>query len=204
MESQPTESAQVPGEKYLSSDRSSLELDRLHSLNHTLLLDLTREFGLRVSHERTRHQLVFDLLKAYGTRGTKILAEGMVELSGEAYGFLRWPRFNFNPCPEDVYVPASVLKRFGLRPGHRVKGFIRPPRDKEKFMALEEVVAIEGIPIEQWTEPKQFDQLTALFPDKRILLENNQTKSTSARAVDLITPLGRGQRGLIVAPPRAG
>jgi transcription termination factor Rho len=204
MESQPTESAQVPGEKYLSSDRSSLELDRLHSLNHTLLLDLTREFGLRVSHERTRHQLVFDLLKAYGARGTKILAEGMVELSGEAYGFLRWPRFNFNPCPEDVYVPASVLKRFGLRPGHKVKGFIRAPRDKEKFMALEEVVAIEGIPIEQWTEPKQFDQLTALFPDKRILLENNKTKSTSARAVDLITPLGRGQRGLIVAPPRAG
>ena len=89
MESQPTESAQVPGEKYLSSDRSSLELNRLHSLNHTLLLDLAREFGLRVSHERTRHQLVFDLLKAYGARGTKTLAEGMVELSGEAYGFLK-------------------------------------------------------------------------------------------------------------------
>src|SRR6267154_561773 len=204
MESQPAESVQVPGERYLSPDRSLLEMDRLHSLNHTLLLDLAREFGLRVSHERTRHQLVFDLLKAYGARGTKILAEGMVELSGEAYGFLRWSRFNFNPCPEDVYVPAVVLKRFGLRPGHKVKGFIRAPRDKEKFMALEEVVAIEGIPIEQWTEPKQFDQLTALFPDKRILLENNKTKSTSARAVDLITPLGRGQRGLIVAPPRAG
>src|ERR1700716_3167166 len=204
MESQPAESVQVPGERYLSPDRSLLEMDRLHSLNHTLLLDLAREFGLRVSHERTRHQLVFDILKAFGARGTKILAEGMVELSGEAYGFLRWSRFNFNPCPEDVYVPAVVLKRFGLRPGHKVKGFIRPPRDKEKFMALEEVVAIEGIPIEQWTEPKQFDQLTALFPDKRILLENDKTRSVSARAVDLITPLGGGQRGLIVAPPRAG
>jgi transcription termination factor Rho len=204
MESQPAESVQVPGEKYLSSDRSLLELDRLHSLNHTLLLDLARELGLRVSHERTRHQLVFDILKAFGARGTKILAEGMIELSGEAYGFLRWPRFNFNPSPEDVYVPVAVLKRFGLRPGHKVRGLIRPPRDKEKFMALEEVVAIEGIPIEQWTEPKQFDQLTALFPDRRILLENDKTRSVSARAVDLITPLGRGQRGLIVAPPRAG
>jgi transcription termination factor Rho len=204
MESQPAESVQVPGEKYLSSDRSLLELDRLHSLNHTLLLDLARELGLRVSHERTRHQLVFDILKAFGARGTKILAEGMIELSGEAYGFLRWPRFNFNPSPEDVYVPVAVLKRFGLRPGHKVRGLIRPPRDKEKFMALEEVVAIEGIPIEQWIEPKQFDQLTALFPDRRILLENDKTRSVSARAVDLITPLGRGQRGLIVAPPRAG
>src|SRR6202023_3244944 len=125
-------------------------------------------------------------------------------LSGEAYGFLRWPRFNFNPCPEDVYVPAAVLKRFGLRPGHKVKGFIRSPRDKEKFMALEEVVAIEGIPIEQWSEPKQFDQLTALFPDKRILLENDKTRSISATAVDLITRMRTGQRRLFEPAPRAG
>jgi transcription termination factor Rho len=128
----------------------------------------------------------------------------MLELSNEAYGFLRWERYNFTPCPEDVYVPASILKRYGLRAGVKIKATIRVPRDKEKFMALEEVISVEGIPIEQWTEPKQFDQLTALFPDRRILLENSQTKSVSARAVDLIAPLGRGQRGLIVAPPRAG
>ncbi|MBV8101397.1 MAG: transcription termination factor Rho [Verrucomicrobia bacterium] len=204
MDTQTTELVQLPGSQYLIENGTVLELDQLHRLPHTELVTLAREFNLRVSQERTRHQFTFDLLKAYGARGIKLRAEGMLELSNEAYGFLRWERYNFTPCPEDVYVPASILKRFGLRAGLKIKATIRVPRDKEKFMALEEVLNVEGIPIEQWTEPKQFDQLTALFPDRRILLENSQTKSVSARAVDLITPLGRGQRGLIVAPPRAG
>jgi transcription termination factor Rho len=204
MDTQTTELVQLPGAQYLAENGTVLELDQLHQLPHTELVNLAREFNLRVSQERTRHQFTFDLLKAYGARGIKLRAEGMLELSSEAYGFLRWERYNFTPCPEDVYVPASILKRFGLRAGLKIKATIRVPRDKEKFMAAEEVLSVEGIPIEQWTEPKQFDQLTALFPDRRILLENSQTKSVSARAVDLIAPLGRGQRGLIVAPPRAG
>jgi transcription termination factor Rho len=204
MDTQTTELVQLPGVQYLIEGGTVLELDQLHRLPHTELVNLAREFNLRVSQERTRHQFTFDLLKAYGARGIKLWAEGMLELSNEAYGFLRWERYNFTPCPEDVYVPASILKRYGLRAGVKIKATIRVPRDKEKFMALEEVLSVEGIPIEQWTEPKQFDQLTALFPDRRILLENSQTKSVSARAVDLIAPLGRGQRGLIVAPPRAG
>jgi len=204
MDTQTTELVQLPGAQYLIEGGTVLELDQLHRLPHTELVSLAREFNLRVSQERTRHQFTFDLLKAYGARGIKLRAEGMLELSNEAYGFLRWERYNFTPCPEDVYVPASILKRYGLRAGVKIKATIRVPRDKEKFMALEEVLGVEGIPIEQWTEPKQFDQLTALFPDRRILLENSQTKSVSARAVDLIAPLGRGQRGLIVAPPRAG
>jgi transcription termination factor Rho len=204
MDTQTTELVQLPGAQYLIEGGTVLELDQLHRSPHTELVNLAREFNLRVSQERTRHQFTFDLLKAYGARGIKLRAEGMLELSNEAYGFLRWERYNFTPCPEDVYVPASILKRYGLRAGVKIKATIRVPRDKEKFMALEDVLSVEGIPIEQWTEPKQFDQLTALFPDRRILLENSQTKSVSARAVDLIAPLGRGQRGLIVAPPRAG
>jgi transcription termination factor Rho len=204
MDTQTTELVQIPGAQYLIENGTVLELDQLHRLPHTELVNLAREFNLRISQERTRHQFTFDLLKAYGARGIKLRAEGMLELSNEAYGFLRWERYNFTPCPEDVYVPASILKRFGLRAGLKIKATIRVPRDKEKFMALDEVLSVEGIPIEQWTEPKLFDQLTALFPDRRILLENSKTKSVSARAVDLIAPLGRGQRGLIVAPPRAG
>jgi transcription termination factor Rho len=204
MDTQTPELVQLPGAQYLIENGTVLELDQLHRLPHSELVNLAREFNLRVSQERTRHQFTFDLLKAYGAKGIKLRAEGMLELSNEAYGFLRWERYNFTPCPEDVYVPASILKRFGLRAGVKIKATIRVPRDKEKFMALEEVLSVEGIPIEQWTEPKQFDQLTALFPDRRILLENSKTKSVSARAVDLIAPLGRGQRGLIVAPPRAG
>jgi transcription termination factor Rho len=204
METQTTELVQLPGSQYLTENGTVLELDQLHQLLHPELVHLAREFNLRISQERTRHQFTFDLLKAYGARGIKLRAEGMLELSNEAYGFLRWERYNFTPCPEDVYVPASILKRYGLRAGVKVKATIRAPRDKEKFMALEEVLSVEGIPIERWSEPKHFDQLTALFPDRRILLENAKSKSVSARAVDLIAPLGRGQRGLIVAPPRTG
>ncbi len=194
----------VPGSMYLSEGGSTLELATLHELSHPTLLELAAEFPLRTSHERTRHQIIFDLLKAYAGRDVALVAEGMLELTNESYGFLRWEKYNFTPCPEDVYVPAVFLKKYGLRAGHKVKGVIRPPRDKEKFMALEQVISIERIPLEKWEEPKQFDQLTALFPDRRILLENLRTKSVSARAVDLIAPLGRGQRGLIVAAPRTG
>jgi len=204
MEEQRTEPATLPGSAYLSENGGTLELERLHGLKHPDLLDLAREFSLRVSHERTRHQLVFDLLKAYAARGVTLVAEGMVEISNESYGFLRWELYNFVPCPEDVYVSANLLKRHGLRAGHKVRGILRAPRDKEKFMALEQVLSIEGIPLDRWAEPKHFDQSTALFPDRRILLENQKTRSVSARAVDLITPLGRGQRGLIVAAPRTG
>ena len=115
MDTQTTELVQLPGAQYLIEGGTVLELDQLHRLPHTELVSLAREFNLRVSQERTRHQFTFDLLKAYGARGIKLRAEGMLELSNEAYGFLRWERYNFTPCPEDVYVPASILKRYGLR-----------------------------------------------------------------------------------------
>jgi len=204
MEESPAEPNELPGSEYLTENGTVLELDQLHRLTHIELLELTRQLNLRASHERTRHQLIFDLLKAYNTRGIKLIAEGMLEGSTESYGFLRWERYNFNPCPEDVYVPAPILKKFGIRVGHKVRGFIRGPRDKEKFMALDQIISIESIPIEKWEEPKLFDQLTAMFPNKRIFLENPKSKSISSRAVDLVSPLGRGQRGLIVAAPRTG
>src|ERR1700733_14848836 len=202
MEEPGAEPTVLPGSEYFSEKGNVLELNRLHQLSHPVLLELTRQFNLRVSHERTRHQLIFDLLKTYSTRGVQLIGEGMLEITSESYGFLRWERYNFTPCPEDVYVSATILKKYGIRPGNKVRGYIRGPKEKEKFMAMEQVISIEGIPIESWSEPKHFDQLTALFPDKRILLEN--PKSRSARAVDLIAPLGRGQRGLIVAAPRTG
>jgi transcription termination factor Rho len=203
-EQQQVEPGVMPGAQFLTGNGSVLELDQLHRLNHPTLVELARDLGLRASHERTRHQLIFDLLRAYSSRGITLVAEGMLELSNETHGFLRWERYSFTPCPEDVYVAPNLLKKHAIRAGHKVRGTLRPPREKEKFMALDQVISIEGIPVEAWQEPKQFDQLTALFPDRRILLENQKTKSVSARAVDLIAPLGRGQRGLIVAAPRTG
>ena len=204
MEEPGAEPTVLPGSEYFSENGNVLELNRLHQLTPPVLLELTRQFNLRVSHERTRHQLIFDLLKAYSNRGLQLIGEGMLEITSESYGFLRWERYNFTPCPEDVYVSAPILKKHSIRPGNKIRGYIRGPKEKEKFMAMEQVISIEGIPIESWSEPKHFDQLTALFPDKRILLENPKSRSVSARAVDLIAPLGRGQRGLIVAAPRTG
>jgi transcription termination factor Rho len=204
MEEPAAEPTVLPGSEFFIENGTLLELDSLHRLTHPVLLELARQFNLRVSHERTRHQLIFDLLKAYSNRGLLLVGEGMLELTNESYGFLRWERYNFTPCPEDVYVSAAILKKHGIRPGNKVRGYIRGPKEKEKFVALEQVISVEGIPLETWNEPKHFDQLTALFPDKRILLENPKTRSVSPRAVDLIAPLGRGQRGLIVAAPRTG
>jgi len=102
MEEPGAEPAILPGSEFFSGNGDVLELYKLHQLSHPVLLELSRQFNLRVSHERTRHQLIFDLLKAYSSRGVQLIGEGMLEITSESYGFLRWERYNFTPCPEDV------------------------------------------------------------------------------------------------------
>ena len=182
-----------------------LHLNELHRMSHMALLERCDELRLRVNPDRSRHHIILDLLKFYASRGVELEAEGVVEVTSDNQAFLRWPRFSFKPFPEDVNVPRNIMQRFGLQQGHLVTARIRPPRDnRERWMMVDQVLAIEDIPADRWVEPKPFDSLTALFPNSRIVLENNVTRSISARAVDLITPLGRGQRALIVAPPRGG
>src|SRR5437870_13657657 len=113
-------------------------------------------------------------------------------------------KLSFLPVPEDVCVTRAVMEQHRLRPGQEHGGTIRLPAHREKFLTLEQVTTIEGQPAEEWSEPTDFDKLTPQFPQGRIMLENPKTNSISARAVDLLVPLGRGQRGLIVAPPRVG
>jgi len=111
---------------------------------------------------------------------------------------------NFLPVPEDVCVPREAIEQYRLRSGQKLAGTIRLPAHREKFLTLEQITMIEGQPADQWSEPTDFDKLTPQFPQGRIMLENPKTNSISARAVDLLAPLGRGQRGLIVAAPRVG
>jgi len=171
----------------------------------TELYELGAELGLRVGGIRSKHQLIFEILSHWGRRGTKVEAEGILETTAnDSYGLLRWPAFSFAPQPEDVYVSAGLIRRYGLQKGQRVRGIARPPREREKYVSMEEITAIEGLPAEEWKTPPPFDSLTALSPRDRIILENKETGSISARAVDLIAPLGKGQRGVIVAPPRGG
>jgi transcription termination factor Rho len=179
-------------------------LDELHALSTAKLLERMQALRIRINPDRTRNQLVADTLRFLTERGSEVLVDGVLEMASETHGFLRWPRFSFRPGPEDIYVPSGVVRRYGLQSGHRLTGRLRTARDREKFLALDEVHSIEGIPAAAWTIPKPFDSLVATFPTERIILENSVNRSLIARAVDLITPLGLGQRALIAAPPRTG
>jgi transcription termination factor Rho len=183
---------------------AALDLNELQALGPAEIEKLCRDFELRVHPGRTRHHQILDILRTALGLGISVTAEGFFDQAADSFGVLRWPRLNFLPVPEDVGVPRALTQKFHFRPGQKIRGTLRLPRDREKFLMLDEVTAIEDVPPEQWTEPTPFDNLTPLFPEGRIMLENSTTNSISVRAVDLLTPLGRGQRGLIVAAPRVG
>ncbi len=106
---------------------------------------------VRIHPDRSRHQMVADILRFLTERGSETVVDGVLEMASESHGFLRWPRFNFRPGPEDIYVPPGVVRRYGLQSGHRIEGRLRGARDREKFLALDQVYSIEGAPAESWT-----------------------------------------------------
>jgi transcription termination factor Rho len=182
----------------------SLDLNELQELSGEKLEALARDLDLHLHPARSRHQHILDIIRVALAAGVRVSAEGFLDQVSDSFAMLRWPRLNFLPVPEDVCVPRAVIEQYRLRPGQQLAGTIRLPAHREKFLTLEQVTTIEGQPAGQWTEPTDFDKLTPQFPQGRIMLENPKTNSISARAVDLLAPLGHGQRGLIVAPPRVG
>ncbi|MEO5719898.1 MAG: transcription termination factor Rho [Chthoniobacterales bacterium] len=182
----------------------ALHLNALQALTPAALEEVCRPFDVRIHPGRTRHQQILDLVRAACSRNVPVTVEGFFSLVGESFGLLRFPALNFLSVPEDVGIPRAAIQHFRFRLGQKIRGTVRLPREREKTLMLEEVVAIEDVPADEWQPPKDFDHLTPLYPEGRIILENATTNSISARAVDLLTPLGRGQRGLIVAAPRVG
>src|SRR5437016_8027413 len=182
----------------------SLDLNEVQELSGEELESLARDLHLHLHPSRSRHQHVLDVIRAGLSGGASITAEGFLDQVSDSFAILRWPKLNFLPVPEDVCVPRAVIEQYRLRPGQKLAGIIRPPGQREKFLTVEQITMIEGQPADQWSEPTDFDELTPQFPQGRIMLENPKTNSISARAVDLLAPLGRGQRGLIVAAPRVG
>jgi transcription termination factor Rho len=168
------------------------------------LYDLGAALGLRVGGSRSKHQLIFDICAFWGRRGTLFDCHGVLEVTREGYGFVRDPIYSFLPQPDDVYMSPNIIRRFGLKTGNYVTAVARSPRDKESFLSVETVVTVEGVAVETWQSPKLFESLTPLFPKDRIILENTKSKSVSTRVVDILAPLGKGQRALICAPPRGG
>lgn len=178
----------------------------LHKLRRSDLVRDARELSLKQRTNATFQQLVVDRVNYHLAQGATVIADAVVDSDGQR-SHLRWPEFDFRPTIEDVLVPNALLREHGLSPGLKVVGTVRRPRQKEQGLVLDQVISVEGIPIAEWKQPTDFEKLTALFPEKRIFLDNpngETEQNLGARAVDLIAPLGKGQRGLIVASPRAG
>ncbi len=150
-----------------------------------------------------KHEVIFQILRKHADNRGILIAEGVLEILPEGFGFLRSPHYNYLPCPEDVYVSPSQIRRFDLQTGDQIQGRIRPPKEKEKFFALLKVDAVGDEDPEIAKDKTHFDNLTPLFPDDRFLLETDPDEM-STRVLDIVCPIGKGSRGVIVAPPRTG
>jgi len=197
------EEAQAQGAAPPATVRA-LDLSELQELPEKELRALARDFDLHLHPTRSRHQHILDIVRAAIASDASVTVEGFLDQVSDTFAMLRWPNLNFLPVPEDVAVPRSLVEQYDLRPGQKLTGTVRLPVQREKFLSLEAVTKVEDQPVEEWKQPTAFDKLTPQFPQGRIILENPDSTSICARAVDLLTPLGRGQRGLIVAPPRVG
>ncbi|MGA1540462.1 MAG: transcription termination factor Rho [Chthoniobacterales bacterium] len=180
-----------------------VDLDRLQALSHSELSSLLERYQLRLRPDGTKRHLVFDLARFLLATGAEVTATGMIEDLGD-HAMVRWPRYNFAAGPDDLFVSISLVREFGLQTGLEVRGTLRAPGERDRYCGLETIASIEGIPAAEWQPVTPFEKLTPLFPQERIMLEALQEPTLSTRAVDLIAPLGKGQRALIVAPPRTG
>ncbi len=151
-----------------------------------------------------KSQLVYELLCFYGYEGTGLVCEGILELGNDNFAMLRDPQRSFRPGPDDIHLSTNLVRDHGLRMGQRLKIRVRAPRERGKYLSGYELIEVEGAPVADYHSPKEFDRLTPLFPDQRIHLEGEGNDFLGVRAIDLIAPLGKGQRGIIVAPPRGG
>jgi len=178
-----------------------LTVTELEAMPTEELYELARQFGLQGYTRMKRPDLIIALLKARTEAEGNIFGDGVLEIIEDGFGFLRGPRLL--PGPDDIYVSQSQIRRFGLRTGDRVSGQVRPPKDNEKFYSLLRVEAVNGVDPETARRRPSFDSLTPIFPLELINLET-QPNILSTRLLNLVAPIGRGQRGLIVSPPKAG
>jgi len=184
----------------------SLSLTELKEKTPTQLADFARELNLQNVTRMRRQDQIYSILKTQSKRGEKIKGEGVVEILQDGYGFLRSASSSYLAGPDDIYVSPSQLRRFGLRTGDTVSGLIRPPKDSERYFALLKVEKINFQLPEEAKSKILFENLTPLHPNERIRLEqeSGSTEDLTSRVVDLIAPIGKGQRGLLVSAPKTG
>ena len=168
------------------------------------LTEIAKELKVEGASGMVKQELIFSLLQAQTAKNGLIYGEGVLEILPDGFGFLRAPDYSYLPGPDDIYISPSQIRRFNLRTGDTVSGQIRPPKDTERYFAM---LKVEGVNFENPEVAREkiiFDNLTPMYPQEKIKLETGNPENLSARIMDLLTPIGKGQRGLIVSPPRAG
>jgi transcription termination factor Rho len=180
-----------------------MDLVQLKEQNIKGLIQMAKEYGIEGFSSMRKQELIFALLQAQAEQDGLIYGEGVLETLPDGFGFLRAQSYNYLPGPDDIYVSPSQIRRFGLRTGDTVSGQIRPPKEGERYFALLKVEAVNYEDPEDTRDKILFDNLVPLYPDERVSLETDPD-NYSTRVMDMLTPLGKGQRGLIVASPRTG
>jgi transcription termination factor Rho len=192
-----------PDDRYEEIKRGEIHIAELQRMTMQQLLAQARKEQLSEYTGLKKQDLIFKILKERTKMNGLMFGEGTLEILPDGFGFLRSPDYHYLPCPDDIYVSPSQIRRFGLRTGATVAGQIRPPKENERYFALLRVEAINGQDPNLLTEKVSFDDLTPLHPQRRLRLEAGP-ELLATRIVDMVAPIGMGQRGLIVSPPRAG
>ena len=183
--------------------KGTMDIVQLQKMTVPELMEMAREFKVSSPRSLKKPQLIFEILKGRAEKNGLMFGEGVLEILPDGFGFLRSPNYNYLACTEDIYISPSQIRKFDLCNGDTVSGQIRPPKDRERFFALLRVEAINYEAPEVSKTKISFDNLTPLYPDARFILET-KSGDISMRVMDLLTPVGKGQRGLIVAAPRTG
>jgi len=189
--------------RYEEIKRGGTHITQLQQMTMPQLLKCAKEEGITDYTGLKKQDLIFKILKERVKQNGLMFGEGTLEVLPDGFGFLRSPDYNYLPCPDDIYISPSQIRRFGLRTGSVVAGQIRPPKENERYFALLRVEAINYNDPDMLTQKVVFDDLTPLHPNQRLTLETDPSE-INMRVMDLVTPIGKGQRGLIVAPPRTG
>jgi len=192
-----------PTDRYERIKKGEIHLAELQKMNMNQLVEEARKEKVKDAAGMKKQDLIFNILKQRVKMNGLMFGEGTLEILPDGFGFLRSPDYHYLSCPDDIYVSPSQIRRFGLRTGSTVSGQIRPPKENERYFALLRVEAINYQDPNLMSQRVQFDDLTPLHPDQRITMEHD-VDDPATRVVDMLTPIGFGQRGLIVSPPRAG
>src|SRR6266567_2782618 len=197
--------AEAPAEIPMNKDGKEdiFNLSELKDMSISALTQVAKTMDVPGATGMRKQELIFKVLAAQTEKSGLIFSEGVLETLPDGFGFLRAPEYNYLPGPDDIYVSPSQIRKFDLRTGDTISGQIRPPKEGERYFALIKVEAINFEPPDESRNKIFFDNLTPLYPMERIRLETGKDH-VSARVLDLLTPIGKGQRGLIVAPPRTG